>query len=34
MTLTLRPPDWIKAWLPGEVAKWAAVINAAGVTVE
>ena len=34
MTLTLRPPDWIAAWLPGEVAKWAAVIRAAGVTVE
>ncbi len=34
MTLTLRPPDWIAAWLPGEVAKWAAVISAAGVTVE
>jgi tripartite-type tricarboxylate transporter receptor subunit TctC len=34
MTLVLRPPDAVAAWLPGEVAKWAAVINAAGVVVE
>ena len=34
MTLALRPPAEIAAWLPGEVAKWAAVIKAAGVVVE
>jgi len=34
MTLDLRPPDEIAAWLPGEVAKWAAVIKSAGVVVE
>jgi tripartite-type tricarboxylate transporter receptor subunit TctC len=32
MTLALRPPVEVAAWLPGEVAKWAAVIKAAGVT--
>jgi tripartite-type tricarboxylate transporter receptor subunit TctC len=34
MTLSLRPPAAVAAWLPGEVAKWAAVIKAAGVVVE
>jgi tripartite-type tricarboxylate transporter receptor subunit TctC len=34
MTLELRPPDAVAAWLPGEVEKWAAVIKAAGVVVE
>ncbi len=34
MTLALRPPPAVAAWLPGEVAKWAGVIKAAGVTVE
>ena len=34
MTLRLRPPADITAWLPGEVAKWAAVITAAGITTE
>ena len=34
MTLALRPPAEVAAWLPGEVTKWAAVIKAAGVTVE
>ena len=34
MTLALRPPAEVAAWLPGEVAKWAAVIKAAGVTVD
>jgi tripartite-type tricarboxylate transporter receptor subunit TctC len=34
MTLTLRPPEAVAAWLPGEVTKWAAVIKAAGVVVE
>jgi tripartite-type tricarboxylate transporter receptor subunit TctC len=34
MTLSLRPPAEMVAWLPGEVAKWAAVIKAAGVVVE
>jgi len=34
MTLALRPPDAVAAWLPGEVAKWAAVIKAAGVTAD
>lgn len=34
MTLTLRPPEAVAAWLPSEVRKWAAVIKAAGVTVE
>jgi tripartite-type tricarboxylate transporter receptor subunit TctC len=31
MTPWLRSPAEIAAWLPGEVAKWAAVIKAAGV---
>ena len=34
MTLALRPPAEIAAWLPGEVDKWAAVIKAAGVVLE
>ena len=34
MTLWLRSPAEIAAWLPGEVAKWAAVIKAAGVVAE
>jgi tripartite-type tricarboxylate transporter receptor subunit TctC len=34
MTLALRTPAEITAWLPGEVAKWAAVIKAAGVVME
>jgi tripartite-type tricarboxylate transporter receptor subunit TctC len=34
MTLALRPPDAVAKWLPGEIAKWAAVIKTAGVTVE
>ena len=34
MTLALRPPAELAAWLPGEVAKWAAVIKAAGVVAE
>jgi tripartite-type tricarboxylate transporter receptor subunit TctC len=34
MTLSLRPPAEVAAWLPGEVAKWAAVIKAAGVVIE
>jgi len=34
MTLWLRPPAEIAAWLPGEVGKWAAVIKAAGVVAE
>jgi len=34
MTLALRPPSELAAWLPGEVAKWAAVIKAAGVTAD
>jgi tripartite-type tricarboxylate transporter receptor subunit TctC len=34
MTLALRTPAGVAAWLPGEVSKWAAVINAAGVVVE
>jgi tripartite-type tricarboxylate transporter receptor subunit TctC len=34
MTLALRTPAELAAWLPGEVAKWAAVIKAAGVVVE
>jgi tripartite-type tricarboxylate transporter receptor subunit TctC len=32
--LALRPPEAISAMLPGEVAKWAAVIKAANVVVE
>ena len=34
MTLSLRSPAEIAAWLPGEVAKWAGVIKAAGVVAE
>ena len=34
MTSALRTPAEIAAWLPDEVAKWAAVIQAAGVVVE
>ena len=34
MTLALRTPGEVAAWLPGEVTKWAAVIKAAGVVVE
>jgi len=34
MTLALRTPAELAAWLPGEVAKWAAVIKAAGVVME
>jgi tripartite-type tricarboxylate transporter receptor subunit TctC len=34
MTLALRTPGEVAAWLPGEVQKWAAVIKAAGVTVD
>ena len=34
MMLALRPPAEVAAWLPGEVAKWAGVIKAAGVVVE
>jgi tripartite-type tricarboxylate transporter receptor subunit TctC len=34
MTLALRPPADVAAWLLGEVKKWAEVIKAANVTVE
>lgn len=34
MTLTLRPPDEMTRWLPGEIAKWAEVAKAAGVSIE
>jgi tripartite-type tricarboxylate transporter receptor subunit TctC len=34
MTLRLRPPAEIAAWLPGEVAKWAQVIKSAHVSVD
>jgi tripartite-type tricarboxylate transporter receptor subunit TctC len=34
MTLWLRPPAEIAAWLPGEIGKWAAVIKTAGVVAE
>jgi tripartite-type tricarboxylate transporter receptor subunit TctC len=34
MTLALQTPAELAAWLPGEVAKWAAVIKAAGVVAE
>jgi tripartite-type tricarboxylate transporter receptor subunit TctC len=34
MTLALRSPSELAAWLPNEVAKWAAVIKAAGVVAE
>lgn len=34
MTLALRSPAEIAAWLPGEVAKWAEVVKAANITAE
>lgn len=34
MTLALRPPTEVAAWLPGEVEKWAGVIKTAGAAVE
>jgi tripartite-type tricarboxylate transporter receptor subunit TctC len=34
ITLALRPPAEVAAWLPGEVEKWAAVIKAAGVSID
>ena len=34
MTLALRSPTELAAWLPGEVAKWAGVIKTAGVVAE
>ena len=34
MTLALRTPSELAAWLPGEISKWAAVIKAAGVVVD
>jgi tripartite-type tricarboxylate transporter receptor subunit TctC len=34
MTLALRSPSELATWLPGEVAKWAAVIKTAGVLAE
>ena len=34
MTLSLRTPAELSAWLPSEVAKWAVVIKAAGVVAE
>lgn len=34
MTLALRSPQALAAWLPGEVAKWAGVIKAAGIIAE
>ena len=34
MTLSLRTPAELSAWLPSEVAKWAVVIKAAGVVTE
>ena len=34
MTVAVRQPPEIAAWLPGEVEKWAAVIKAANVTVD
>ena len=34
MTLALRAPAEVALWLPGEVAKWAGVIRAAGVVAE
>jgi tripartite-type tricarboxylate transporter receptor subunit TctC len=34
MTLNLRSPAEISVWLPGEVAKWGAVIKMAGVVIE
>jgi tripartite-type tricarboxylate transporter receptor subunit TctC len=34
MTLSLRSPAELAAWLPGEIVKWASVIKSAGVTVD
>lgn len=34
MTLRLRSPAELTAWLPGEVAKWASVIQAANIAAE
>ena len=34
MTLALRPPAEVAAWLPGEISKWAGVIKAANVSVD
>jgi tripartite-type tricarboxylate transporter receptor subunit TctC len=34
MTISLRTPAEMSTWLPGEIAKWAAVIKAANVTVD
>jgi len=34
MALALRTPTELAAWLPGEVAKWASVVKAAGLVVE
>jgi tripartite-type tricarboxylate transporter receptor subunit TctC len=34
MSLSLRSPAAVSAWLPGEVAKWATVIKAAGVVIQ
>lgn len=34
MTLALRTPAELTAWLPGEVAKWAGVIRTAGLVAE
>lgn len=34
MTISLRTPADMAAWLPGEIEKWAAVIKAANVTVD
>jgi tripartite-type tricarboxylate transporter receptor subunit TctC len=34
MTLALRSPAEMAAWLPGEVTKWAGVIKSAGVVID
>jgi tripartite-type tricarboxylate transporter receptor subunit TctC len=34
MTLALRRPAEVAAWLPGEIGKWAAVVKAAGIAAE
>ena len=34
MTLALRTPPELTAWLPGEIEKWAAVIKSTGVVAE
>ena len=34
MILALRPPAEVADWLPGEIAKWASVIRAAGVAIK